>query len=569
MSTHTGANKFDRRFVATVARAIVGLWPAESREWGQAFAAELPSIDTAPAATSWLIGGVMLLFREWLKHAWRALGRPIGSSADAAETSATFTPRYSRTPRTPLWLMLALTLASALFLLHPETRQALRRLRSAYSHDAWHPDDWSSVKNLRHIAVKNRDPHLIALLAFLTDNDDESFRLSEEAIEKDPSLTWLHYELSLLPRNDLSRQRYLSADRLERLKKWDPQNAVPDLLSAEIISEPVRKESFDAILHGNSKPDWEKQIAQNAAWLSEMHAAFSAPTYDDYTSRIVELIQDVSSRFSLSDPNVAAVVLVRKRLPQYQVWRAYANILIERGAAFEKEKHYADAIAPYSEVLRFAQRLSRYERIPSDKFFAAQLGRMAGEKLVLLYQSTGRPQEASLIASQLAHWNIERQPRMMRYIPAHYFVSPRSSLAWSSLVIQLAGLSMLVVFPVALLSLGFVLRRRKFPIDRRGPADFWASIGADVTPWLLLTSLLLLYITYHPYAQTCASFLNGGRTAPDIETFMTAAIVPDVVPDFVSFIFDPYPQWSAVTTALSILLIYFLYRMLPRRTKSA
>ncbi len=510
----------------------------------------------------------MLLLREWLKHAWRVLIRPIGASA-TSDSTPTISPRYSRTPRTPLWLMLAVTLASVAILLLPETRQALRGVRSAYSQNEWQPDDWSSVKDLRRIAATNRDPHLLALLSLLTNNDDEALGLSAEAIERDASLTWLDYELSLLPRNDLTRQRFLPSDRLEHLKNWDPQNAVSHLLAAEIISDPARKESFDAVVHGNSKPDWEKKIAQNPAWISEMHAAFSAPTYNDYTPRIVELIQEVSRRFSPSDPNVAAIVLIRKRLPQYQISTAYANMLIERGDAFAKEKNSPAAIGSYSEVLQFAQRLSLDQQIPSDASFAAQLGRKAGEKLLVLYQSSGRSQEASLVTSKLAQWDIERQPRMMRYIPARYFVSTWSSLAWSGLIIHLAGLALFAIFPFALLSLVFVFRRRNFPIDRRGPADFWASIGADATPWLLLASSLLLYITYHPYARICASFLKGGYSAPDIQSFMTAAIVPDVVPHFVDFMLDPYPQWTAFTAVLSITLLFFLYRIMLRRTKSA
>src|ERR1700753_3876286 len=96
----TTPSKRSQHIASTVARAIVRVWPAESREWGQAFASELPAAESASAATSWLIGGLMLLLREWLKHAWRSLGRPLGSS----DTPGAFTPRYSRTPRTPLWL---------------------------------------------------------------------------------------------------------------------------------------------------------------------------------------------------------------------------------------------------------------------------------------------------------------------------------------------------------------------------------------------------------------------------------------------------------------------------------
>jgi hypothetical protein len=331
MSTNTP--KLDLRIAPTLARAIVRVWPQATREWGQAFAAELPAAETSQAAFAWLIGGLMLLLREWLKHAWRSLGRPIG--ADTGGTPAAFTPRYSRTPRTPLWLILVLTLSSVALLFHPEVRQALRNLRYAYTGSDWNSADWSSVKKLRRISKSNRDPQLLALLSLLTDDDQERLQLSEEAIEKDPSLAWLDYEQSLLPLNDFSRQRYLSRQRLERLINWDPQNAVPHLLAAEVISNPQRRESFDAVMLGKPKTDWKNKIAPNPDWNSEMHAAFSAPKYDSYMVPLVELIRNVSSRFSVNDPDIAVELLMRKRLPQYDVLRAYAGLMIERGAALE------------------------------------------------------------------------------------------------------------------------------------------------------------------------------------------------------------------------------------------
>jgi hypothetical protein len=60
----TSAPKSNQRFAPAVARAIVRVWPAESREWGQAFDAELPAAESAGATTTWLIGGLMLLLRE-------------------------------------------------------------------------------------------------------------------------------------------------------------------------------------------------------------------------------------------------------------------------------------------------------------------------------------------------------------------------------------------------------------------------------------------------------------------------------------------------------------------------
>jgi hypothetical protein len=558
----------NHHFAPTVARAIVRIWPRESRQWGQAFAAELPSIETATAVTSWLIGGVMLLLREWFKHAWRALFRPIGSSHNDNHAAA-FTPRYSRTLRTPLWLILALTLSSAALLLHPEVRQVLRNLRYTYTQSGLNPSEWSSVKTLRRISESNRDPQLLALLSLLSDNDDQRLQLSDEAIAEDPSLTWLDYEQSLLPIDALTRQHYLSKQRLDRLIQWDPQNAVPHLLAAEIISNPQRRETFDAVMFGKPTPDWKTKIAGNPGWNSEMHKAFTAPKYDSYTPQLVKLIRDVSSRFSVNDPNIAVQLLTRKRLPQYDVLRAYADLMIDRGAAFEKNQKTEQAIAAYSDVLQFAERMSLDKEIPAEEGFARQIGLQACEKLLPIYTSAGRASEASPIQFQMAEWKPERQPKLMRYIPVRYADSPWSSIAWSGLIIQLAGLSLLWIVPVATISLLLVLSRKKTPAENRTASDFIASLGADAGPWLLFATTVLLYLTYHPYAKICTAFLTDNFAAPDIETFMTAAIVPDVVPYYAVFIQYPYSIWFGITSLLSLILIFVLWHMLLRSKKSA
>jgi hypothetical protein len=562
----TKAPKFDKRFAPTMARAIVRIWPSESREWGQAFAAELPAVESANAATSWLIGGLMLLFREWLKHAWRTLGRPLGTTSN--EATATFTPRYSRTPRTPLWLMLALIASSIAILLHPETRQALRNLRYAYTQSGWNSADWSSVKKLRRISASNRDPQLLALLSLLSDDDQERLQLSEEAIEKDPSLTWVDYEQSLLPLNDLSRQHYLAKQRLERLTNWDPQNAVPHLLAAEVISNPERRQSFDAVTLGTPKTDWKSKTALNPDWNSEMHAAFSAPKYESYTVPLVDLIRNVTSRFSVDDPNIAVALLMRKRLPEFDVLRAYADLTIERGDAFARNQHTEQAIGAYSEVLQFAQRVSLSKENPVEKSFAGQIGIKACEKLLPLYTSVGRAREASLIDFRRDEWAASRQTKIMRYIPVRYSDSQWSSLAWGGLIVHLTGLSLLWILPVAFISLSVVYRRRKIPTEKRTAFDFWASIGADGSPWLLVATTDLLYLTYHPYAKICTAFLRGDFAAPDIETFMTAAVVPQTVPYYAVFIQYPYSIWFGVISLLCLLLVFFLSRMMLRSTKT-
>jgi hypothetical protein len=550
------------------ARAIVRVWPAESREWGQALAAELPAVESASAATSWLIGGLMLLFREWLKHAWRALGRPIGSKAET-ETSAAFTPLFSRTPRTPLWLMLALTLASVALLLHPEVHQALEKLHCAYGGDScWNTENWSSVAKLESIAKSNRDPQLLALLSMLSSKHEERLALSNEAIQKDPSLAWLDYEASHEIWPDLDWRVPFPKERVERLQKWDPQNSVSHILAAELLAQPAELEQFDAIVHGKQIPDAAKRLVANPAWISEMHAAFTAPKYDDYATQALALTRSVSARFSVHDPQIAQYVLRISREPRFDIAEAYIQYVVNRGAALEKSGNTPQALAAYSEMMQFAQRIALNAKTPSDGYLAREIGGTAGEKLAPLYASLGRDNEASMVSLQLEQWKAEHDLKFFRDVPLRYRGSEFNSLAWSGLLINLAGLSLLVILPLALISVLYVFSRRKTALEQRGFTDFLASLCADAAPWLLLTSSVLIYFTYHPYARMYAEFLRGGPGAPDMQSFLAAMLVPYAMPDNFRFLRDPISQWSALIAALCILLVFFLWRMTLRRAKS-
>ncbi len=152
----------------------------------------------------------------------------------------------------------------------------------------------------------------------------------------------------------------------------------------------------------------------------------------------------------------------------------------------------------------------------------------------------------------------------MRNIPLHYHQAQWNSLARSGLLINLAGLALLLLVPVALLSFLFVFWRRKVTLQHRGKIDFWASLFADGAPWLLLASSVVLYFTYHPYARLCETFLNGGPLSPDLETFIAAALVPHAIPDKIQLIRDPYSFWLGATALLCLVGVLLLWRMTIR-----
>ena len=514
-----------------------------------------------------LIALVVLLLREWLNHAWRSLGRPLGTNANDAANVA-FTPRYSRTPRTPLWLMLALTLSGIAVLLHPEVRQALEKLRSAYSGAICRKsEDWSSLARLKTTSKLDRDPQLLALLALLSTSHEERLALSDEAIRKDPSLTWLDYEVSRRTWRDNDWRDAFPKDRVERLQKWDFQNSAPYIVAAESIAQPAELEQFDAVVQGKHIPDTVKRLANNPDLISAMHAAITAPKYDDYATQALELTRSVSARFSIHDPEIIEQVIKTNREPRFDLMQAYIQSVTERGDALEKSGNPKQALAGYHELFLFAQRVELNAKTPGEQYLARDIGESAGKKLVPLYTSLGRADEASMVSSQLDQWKILHDLRFFRDVPLRYRGSEFDALAWSGLLINIAGLSLLAILPLALISVLYVFSRRKAPLEQRGFTDDSASLFADAAPWLLLASSVLIYFTYHPYARICAEYLKGGPGAPDMQAFLSAMLVPYAVPENFGFLHDPVSQWSTLIAVLSILLVFFLWRMTLRRVK--
>lgn len=403
----------------------------------------------------------------------------------------------------------------------------------------------------------------------LSHNHAERLQLSEEAIEKDSSLTWLDYEQSLLPLNDLSQQKYLAPERLKRLQQWDPQNAVVHLLAAEVISKPMRAEAFDAAVRGKASSAWEQKLTQNPQWIAETDLALSAPKYDNYADQMIDLIRNVSAKYGVSDPDIALLILARKRMVHYDVLRACTDSLVARGAAAERNADSALAIANYSRVLQLSQHMHLGYRLPTEEAVARRIGEKAGQKLQSLYESTGRTNEASLVAFQLAEWQKSRDPKLMRYVPLRYREAQWISLAWSGLQINLAGFALAVVIPALVMSLFYLWIRRKVPVDRRGWFDFSASLCADGTPFVVLASTLLLYFAYHPYARSCALFLKPGLFIPDFEQFILSAMVPHTVPDQFYIFRDPYSWWVGLTGLLFFIAALLIWRNLIRRNSPA
>jgi hypothetical protein len=538
------------------------LWPEETKEWGQAFEAELPEITTPLASVRWVVGGAILLARESLRYFFKSLGRPLGVPAPSASSSA---PHASGpAPRLPRVFAGFFLLASLTMLCLPEIRASLASsvlFGRTRVHEYFHE---RLIQRLREKASANHDPQLLAFLSLVYWQDDERFRLANEAIRRDPSLTWIDYSAAWWFWSDTDRSHFLSDERIARLEAFDPQNAVPRLLRAEAISHPVRATTRD---NGTTKvPLWERAITKNAAWVAAMDRAFAAPQFHDYFSQQIALMRQVSERYHISGADLTSRALFANRLWDYGDIEAYSRFLIESGDKEAENGNWALATKDYEQVERFAEEIR--DGSDSDwRSWPATIGSKAAKKLQAVFEGSGHSAEAQIAASKLSGWNetIDRFQSLVQQNTS----GGRLRRAWSKteragFLINIAVLLVVVVFPVTLLALLSVGLASSFSRRILGRMYGVVCLAADAAPVALALSFALLFYAYHPYAHP---FQNAATP----EDMMAAAGVAHTLPMTARFLVlrleieSGVYFWTAFTVVLCLLAAFLLVRMVARR----
>ena len=536
------------------------LWPDQTKKWGRAFQAELSEIPDPVASARWLVGGLMLLTREWWRSFFEGLGQPIGvPPGGPAQIPG---KNWTRVPRTPRWATVLLVMATAAIVTHPEMRETFSNVWRKNTTPNLEPSRWHSVKKLRKEAEMNRDPQLLAWLSLLATDPAERIRLSAEAIDKDSSLTWLDYEQSLVPLHDPPHQHYLGMERIERVQRWDPDNGVPHFLMAEVISEPLRSQALRARITNGPKMEWQKKITQDSRWPDEMERAFSAPKYDNYMLQEFQLALAVSKKYGIADPYPTLYILMRSRMLQFEMVQAYADHLLDVGEEAERLGNISTAASAYWQILVFSERLSTGQR-PIEKMFATAMGMKAGAKLQPVLKSMDRADEATLVGFQIAEWAAWRDQQFKK---APTLIGETWQMARrDALTIQV------ITFAVILLSAMFVLSEvivwfgRRTPLELRGKRYTFFCRMADVGPLLILVSSTVLFFVYHPYARAYKEYLSH-QWLPDLDSLLVLGWVNRVVPpSFLQYRFQAAMVfWTAVTGGLTLLLIFVCFRMLTR-----
>ena len=173
-----------------------------------------------------------MLTRAWWNHWLRSWNRPAG--VPEAGPLADLARNASRVPRTPRFVTAILLLASVAVLFAPDVRDGVQSTLRAWSgnYGRLTVDDEPLVARLRAEGERDQDAQVLALTALLAADRSERMSMADRAVKLDPSLTWIYAYVRTRDGIGSCCDNPLPSEWLDKLRKWDPDNAVPRLLIA-------------------------------------------------------------------------------------------------------------------------------------------------------------------------------------------------------------------------------------------------------------------------------------------------------------------------------------------------
>ena len=300
---------------------------------------------------------------------------------------------------------------------------------------------------------------------------------------------------------------------VEKLQRWDPQNALFPLITAESLER--------ATLHGakSSVSTQEEELA----WQSAMSAAFQSPKFDDFLDRVAQLNRRVVPRYGFYDPYE---VQSREQidLPDFVVKNCerYAQSLLLRGAGLESKGDRTGGRNQYWTVARFGQMIDTQGRTGREHWMGTTLQGMAYRQLQASSEKAGNQAEAALFGYLVAKFDPARGTHAG---PAGESAFGRDTSERNAAVVEISGLMILLFSGLMVIALSILIagsrRKARSTAKRAKPVATIVVLASAVG---VLFSSITLYLTYRPYWYIFHSaILSGdGLQARDLQEFLTS-----------------------------------------------
>jgi hypothetical protein len=485
-----------RHAAALLIEYAIRIAPPESRKWGQAMRGELSFVDGQWAALGWAFGGA----RVMAKHALIAFFLP-GRGRHLITPYVDLFERRVPNRKAVLATAVGFVLAAFVFLAAPPFRQALR-----VSLEGW--KGMSGLAEFRAVAKQaeaRRDTEGMAFVAVRLRDDEESARLAEEAVQLDPTLTWVYAV-------EAANHRWLPNIRewLPKLERWDAHNTVFQLIAAA---------SVDRSFHPVMLMDPKTRMEWVAAGRIPLAREFASSKFDDYLDRLRDLDRRVVQRYGFNDPYL--VIWWEDSLPDSAGdVLSYARSVLEWGETLEAHGDHVGAAENYWKVARFGQVIDSQGHTDFEEEMGSDLQARAYKQLERLSKEGGNANDAALFGylagkftkSAEPLWNGEGERAFGDYV-----------IQRNAFVLQLSSFMMVVFSGLIVVSALFLIigrsRRGREDPPRQQPVATMVALtsGAGV-----LLSAATIYLTYRPYWYIFQrAMMNGDRShAQDLSAFL-------------------------------------------------
>ncbi len=538
-----------RQAATALLESAIRIAPPDTRDWGQAMRGELNHVEGPWAAVMWALGGASVLAKGALASLFMPGRRGQGIPSDAGLFAKDVSVR-----KAVLVTGAGCILAALLFFAAPPFRQGIRVSLAGWQ-NVFRVTPSRGQPGLAALATraeKQHDPEGLAFCAVRLQNSRESARLAQEAVRLDPALIWV-YAVVAVRHPDLPE----ISQWVPILRRWDPQNALIHLITAESIDIDLASKATKL------SPDEErKEWVQDPAWQSVMAAAFASPKFDDYLDRLKELDQKVVSQYRFNDP-YELLSGEEADLPTYAFFdsQRFAESLLQSGQNLEARGDRRGAAGKYWAVARFGLVIDSQGHTDFEHRMGSSLQAGAYKQLQALSQKEGSADEAALFGYLAGRFTpaVEEDSRLGGQWVFGRYVSRRNAA-----VLQIAGLMMLIFSGLVVVAGSVVIvgsrRGAGLAAQRAKPVATVVTLAGAVG---LLLSSATIYLTYRPYWYIFQhAILNGDRSQTrDFRDFLMAThVLPGYASDSYLLVNFPFYFWTGVTLLGVIGLALILLR---------
>ena len=494
-----------RRAATVLLESAIRIAPPHARDWGLAMMGELSHVEGTWAPTVWAIGSSSVLAR----HALVSLIVPDRRDGGLVPDGGLFAKSV------PLRQAALVTggvcvLAAFLFFAASPFRQAFGVAMEplSYVYQMASHNQQPGLEDLAKQAEIRHDPEGLAFCAASLMKPGENTRMAEEAVRLDPNLIWVYAVIALrqpgFPEN---------SPWLDKLERWDSQNALFYLIKAESIA-------YVSFYRRRPSPLTQEQ---EQAWQRAMAAAFHSPKYDDYLDRVAQLNRLVVPRYGFYDP-FEVVGRDRTDMPAHALENSerFAQLLLHSGAALEAKGDRKGGREQYWTVARFGQLIDSQGRTDREHWMGTTLQAMAYRQLQASAEKEGNQPEAGIFGYLAAKADLVKGERPI--FPKQSAFG-RDSSERNAAVVKISGLMILIFSGLVAMTTSILIlgsRRTAWPaVQRAKPLATFVVLTSAVG---LLFSSITLYLTYRPYWFIFQAAIQSGERVPtrDLHEFLGA-----------------------------------------------